>query len=478
MPLNLDRNLSWKQALYPKTPQDTSDLAMLADMQGNILKGHGRKHTANVFLRFGDAKAGRRFLGKLAADIPSALDQLLGTHLYQTIGTDGGVFISALISASGYKALGLPAAAMPSDDAFLKGMAARHELLADPSKSGWDKPLNEELHCMVLIGVDDPEGWTGKPGAARDAALSEFLARIASFGASVTALAPILGDALFNTRDHNGIEHFGYVDGRSQPLMLEEDLAKEPAKNWDPRIPLGQVLLRDPGGALEVSCGSYFVFRKLEQNVRGFKEAEAGLAEALGMKDPDDERAGASVVGRFENGTPVVLHKEKIDLNPKQDVENDFNYATDPSGLMCPFAGHIRKTNPREDGTKQHLMARRGIPFGTRNDDPNDPALDIKPTGGVGLLFMAYQSDLIDQFEFTQAKWADNPAFNFKGKQPVGTDPVIGQGAAADAKQRYPVQWGGPLSEPQGFGGFVTMRGGEYFFAPSLSFLKGLPTTG
>jgi Dyp-type peroxidase family len=328
---------------------------------------------------------------------------------------------------------------------------------------------------MVLIGADDPKGWTGHPGAARDTALSDFLAHVSSFGPGITALPAIKGDALFNREDGNGIEHFGYVDGRSQPLMLKEDLATEPAKNWDPEIPLGQVLLRDPGGALEVSCGSYFVFRKLEQDVKGFKVAEAALAETLGMKDPDDERAGASVVGRFENGTAVALSPSEIVLGQDKTVDNDFNYDNDPSGSKCPYAGHTRKTNPRQAGTKIRLMARRGIPFGTRDDDPNDGAIDNKPVGGVGLLFMAYQSDLVEQFEFTQRLWVNNAGFHPDGLQPVGTDPVIGQGAVSDGKQRYPTAWGVlPLSEPQTFGGFVTMRGGEYFFAPSLSFLKSL----
>lgn len=470
---NLNRTLSWKAALGAGTPQDTQDLAMLVDMQGNILKGHGRKHTANIFLRFSNADAGKKFLSSIGRDVPSALDQLMGTHLHKAIGADGGLFLAALLSAAGYEALGLQAK-MPSDDPFSKGMGARQELLADPAKSTWDKGFDRDVHCMVLLGVDDPKGWAGKAGATRDSALVDIRTRIGSF-AGVSIAAVEVGDALFNKDDGNGIEHFGYVDGRSQPLMLDEDLASESATKWDPRIPLSQVLLQDPGGALDVSCGSYFVFRKLEQDVAGFKSAESSLAATLKMVEPDDERAGASVVGRFENGTPVVVSKVEIPLGGDKTVSNDFNYDNDPSGLRCPFAGHIRKSNPREFGTKDHLMARRGIPFGLRTDDPNDGRIDNKPSGGVGLLFMAYQSDLANQFEFTQNAWVDNPNFNSAGAQPVGIDPVIGQGAKADMKQRYPSTWGAlPLSEPQAFGGFVKMRGGEYFFAPSLSFFKHL----
>jgi deferrochelatase/peroxidase EfeB len=120
-------------------------------------------------------------------------------------------------------------------------------------------------------------------------------------------------------------------------------------------------------------------------------------------------------------------------------------------------------------------MARRGITYGERSDDPNDDDIENKPEGGVGLLFMAYQSILENQFEFTQQSWANNTRFHFASpSQPVGIDPVIGQ-PKAGGSQRYPLTYGQePLSEPFDFSGFVTMKGGEYFFAPSLSFFKKL----
>jgi len=113
-------------------------------------------------------------------------------------------------------------------------------------------------------------------------------------------------------------------------------------------------------------------------------------------------------------------------------------------------------------------LLRRGIPYGHRSDGPNDGELDNKPSGGVGLLFMAYQSDLEKQFEFTQNAWVNN--VNFR-RPDTGIDPLIGQ-PAHGGNQRYPKEWGVSLGEPFDFSGFVTMRGGEYFFAPSVSYLK------
>jgi hypothetical protein len=52
---------------------------------------------------------------------------------------------------------------------------------------------------------------------------------------------------------------------------------------------------------------------------------------------------------------------------------------------------------------------------------------------------------------------------------------VIGQGKRA-VKVRFPESWGGTkLSPPQSqVPQTVTMKGGEYFFMPSLAYLKSL----
>ncbi|MGO8041154.1 hypothetical protein AB9E11_35780, partial [Rhizobium leguminosarum] len=51
--------------------------------------------------------------------------------------------------------------------------------------------------------------------------------------------------------NEEGIEHFVYVDGRSQPLFLLEDIdaeenATDGIANWDPAFPLEQVIVPVP----------------------------------------------------------------------------------------------------------------------------------------------------------------------------------------------------------------------------------------
>jgi len=463
MDLDLSQTLSWKKSLAAATPSAAAELAMLSDLQGNILKGHGRHSTANLFLVFDPARqaASRHFLSALAVQIGSALDQLTGALVFKASGLDAGTFVSLLLTAKGYDALGR-ADARPGDAAFLAGMKARQ--LGDPAPSTWGGAFAGDVHAMMLIA--------SSTAAQRDRDAAQFRQLVAATLGAVRIAGEEMGNALFNS-DQQGIEHFGYVDGRSQPLPLQEDVDNEQQNTdgidkWNPAIPLSQVLAKDPGGKLAVSFGSYFVFRKLEQDVKAFKAREDALADTLGGIG---ERAGASVVGRFENGTPVVASADELPF-AAPGVPNNFSYAGDPDGLKCPFAGHIRKSNPRDGiaSSKSHLMARRGIPYGARSDDPNDGRIDNKPSGGVGLLFMAYQSDIAGQFEFTQVKWVNNVGFPGSG---TGIDPVIGQ-PAGGGKQRWPVVYGQTLSDPLDFSGHVTMKGGEYFFAPSLSFLRGL----
>jgi Dyp-type peroxidase family len=474
MPINLGTALAWEKA-------SADEKRMLEDLQGNILKGHGREHTQNIFFQIKPGKSveGRSFIRSVAQWVKSSYRQLDESKKYRLYGRDAGAFVGVMLSASGYAALGIPADQVPADEAFRSGLKNRQDILKDPNVDAWDEGFRDEIHGMILIGGSD-ESQVRK--IRRDILKTK--------PESVTIVGAETGLAMKNNNG-DGIEHFGYVDGRSQPLMLSEDIQKEAtSKNggidiWDPTFPLKQVLVSCPGGVLkDLSFGSYFVFRKLEQNVKGFKEKEEDIAAILGLTGDDAELAGAMIVGRFENGVPVILQDtDKLD-NP---VRNNFDFSGDTRGNKCPFHSHIRKTNPRGDSVREfgvsfgvtledersHIMARRGITYGARNAeidaDGQVVKLKDKPIGGVGLLFMAYQSDIANQFEFTQISWANSHDFV---KKNAGIDPVIGQGENPTAQQQG--KWGEDAKQTIDFQGFVSMKGGEYFFAPSISFLKSL----
>jgi len=94
---------------------------------------------------------------------------------------------------------------------------------------------------------------------------------------------------------------------------------------------------------------------------------------------------------------------------------------------------------------------------------------------------------IVDQFEFLQQKWVDNPNFPFDIKNP-GVDPIIGLQAGADELKPSPVllnlHRADNLPDPNpllSFTRWVHTTGALYAFVPSfraLHQLAGIPLKG
>ncbi|MDQ3621180.1 MAG: Dyp-type peroxidase [Verrucomicrobiota bacterium] len=436
-------------------------------------------------------------MGLVTSLVTSAWTQAVETAQFKQFRVPGKMFANFFLTAKGYRALGFAQDQIeqgfqekPDElgtiSNFKEGMQAHRDELNDPDPSTWDAGFREgRIDAMLLIADDD---------------VTYLLRRAREIINELEAVATIVaverGDAL-RTEQGEGIEHFGYVDGRSQPIYFKGDLKDEGNTSiWNPIEPFSRVLVSDPFGNTEDAFGSYYVFRKLEQNVLDFKIREHQLAQELGLKDEDKERAGAMAVGRFEDGTPLTLSQTDGFLPTK---ENDFDYSKDPDGHRCPFHAHIRKTNPRGDiirqlvpgGDEEQLersrrITRRGITYGERKRHPNDlPDLDDLSSKEVGLLFQCFQESIPRQFAFMQKAWVNADDFVVPG---TGPDPVIGQAVPGTTpfKQEWPVEWG-PQPDPANprqtipparkafsFGEFVKLKGGEFFFAPSMPFLRRL----
>ena len=481
----------------PRTPLDPSARAnarLLENLQGNILKAHGRSYSVCLFIRFKDNRArARRGLAELARQyLTTAAGQFREAERYRRIGISGPLFGNLFLSAGGYRALGYTdaqllkafgepnasssGAANKSPSLFLSGMAVdpskldpRAASLNDPPESSWEQVYRgKAIHAMLLLADNDRHYLQRRAGTAYD--------EIEAFGTVVGAED---GEVLRNAGGRS-VEHFGFADGLSQPVFLQADLPDSRA-HWDPLAPLDLVLVPDPLAQAN-SYGSFLVFRKLEQNVRGFVQAERRLAADLQLRGPNAERAGAMAVGRFRDGTPVILSPQA-----GADVRtNDFLYLEeDQGGFRCPFQSHIRNANPRGDGTtssgveeqRARRIARRGIPYGAPTADPGtvrDPT--ELPTGGVGLLFMCFQASIARQFAVMQARWSNQRDFP---RYLTGLDCLIGQprSVGAPPDHLWPREWGNATIDKARlppFHGFVTLKGGEYFFAPSKAFFTSL----
>ena len=371
------------------------------------------------------------------------------------------IFTGFYLTGDGYRYLGIADAdnRMPKDQQFKDGMQKSAPNLGD-TPTDWDAFYRQDaqgqgIHGMILLGF-------GGPSRAQLLERETF-----SISQQLTnhGLADVFVERGDGIKNDNGddIEHFGYVDGISQPKFFREELNPDLATNWNPLASWDLVLEEDPGGTPGKSFGSYLVFRKLEQHVRDFKQTEQVLSQAIFGKS--SELAGALIVGRFENGMPVTLSSEDNELNAHHNPPipvsgtfvgkiNDFTYGSDDKGARCPFHAHIRKSNPRGESERlgapldveqAHTMARRGIIYGHRDVHPNKQEdLTKLPNGGVGLLFMSFQRVLSNQFEFIQQSWVNNDKFVqgfLPGDLPTGLDPVIGQGAFSPLMHRYARQY-------------------------------------
>ena len=90
-------------------------------------------------------------------------------------------------------------------------------------------------------------------------------------------------------------------------------------------------------------------------------------------------------------------------------------------------------------------------------------------------MFTCFNADISRQYEFIQYTWANYPKFKQLYNDP---DPIIGvrENPAEGTEQVFTIP-GQPVSKYiTGLKSFVTVKGGSYFFFPSISAIKYLAT--
>lgn len=264
------------------------------ELQGNILKGHGRDHSAHLFLRFtGDVATIKQAIAQFGNLVTSAKKQAEEAKRYKQQRIAGDIFANFFLSVKGYQYLQFDIYEF-LDDLFLAGMKEPNSQanLGDDSTQ-WESGYQNEIHALVLLADDKTEAEQGE-AAIDPTKKAELPARlqqaVADFKAAIFDVAEVVQEEVgFRLTDFedNTIEHFGFRDGISQPLFLIRDIeryrkqipGKDDFSQWDPRAPLSLVLLKDPfGKKADNSYGSYLVYRKLEQNVKGWNEDVKALA--------------------------------------------------------------------------------------------------------------------------------------------------------------------------------------------------------
>lgn len=463
------------------------------DIQGMVVSAY--KHlpcAAYLLVQVTDAAKARAWLSGIVAKVTVSENKKsdLSTNLAFTF--------------SGLKNLGLkPDVLSTFSFPFQEGMASeyRSRILGDadenaPNKWNWGGP-DKSVDLLLLLFAKDE--------TTIDASLLDAKNGLASSGG--------FGDPVVLTagRQPDSHEHFGFMDGIGQPVMQgtgnkERQLKRThhatelPAGEFllghtnvygvtadspvvDPADDPRQLLSIVPPGAEGLNArpgmhdlgrnGTYLVFRQLAQDVAKFWNFldQSTRNDDGSSNEPARVRLGAKCVGRWPSGAPLVLSPEED--KPGLESENNFAYFNrDVHGDACPIGSHIRRANPRDslgpdaktalNSANRHRILRRGRSYGHRIENPL-----VEDGKERGLLFICLNSDIQRQFEFVQQTWINNPVF---GGLYDEVDPLIGNLAKGDSI--FTVQ-GQPLrTRVHNLSRFVIVKGGSYFFMPSIRALN------
>lgn len=407
-----------------------------SDIQGLVVSGYAAQPaSALVELRFGPEQgaSARNFLRRLLPFVSSASRRERFERCR----------IQVAFSASGLERLGLPESTLSGfSPEFIAGMADRARLLGDVGEdapTSWDLGgPNRSIEALVLVYAPDVE--------TREQKLDEICEWLEK--------AELDYDWTETFLDVDQREHFGFRTGGSSPHYRG-------LSSWRRRrIPLGELLLgyatadgrrlpsptaprprstrnlrlRHDGQVDLGRNGTYLVVRKLEQRVDPFWERMRELVRETGGRLGDERAMASKLVGRAPDGTALA---------------------------GCPLGAHARRANPGPEldpSPRTHQILRRGRLY--------------QQGGERGLMFVALNADLAEQFEFVQRNFVNDPKFAGLRDE---RDPLLGSDDGGE--RRFTLQGDGirtRLTLPR----FVRLRGGGYFFLPSLSALAYLTEAG
>ncbi len=497
------------------------------DIQGLITRGYKSLHAARyILLKITEAPLAKKYfksLVPLITNVDKDDKQLTGND-------DPTEAVQIAFTSSGLKALKLPDNILETfSREFIEGMTFIDTGSPSPTK-------NERSVLLGDVGNNDPKWWAWGNAdhpvhcmimlyAVNSASLDMLTKKVYSDLKEGVDLA-FTGET-FENKEEILKEHFGFMDGISQPLL--KGLRKSEEQDDDKRkwINLGEIILGyeneynnySPSPYID-SCedsdlpilpryagkrdlgknGTYLVFRQMEQHVERFwKFLYDHSKENNEKKDLSMEgkaiKLGSKMIGRWPEGQPLVTCPDGG--CPMSDL-NDFNYdAADKDGANCPLGAHIRRTNPRDqvhtgrnlgdslEMSKKHRILRRGRIYGEPLDEKlisenmisqvKEKPLPVSTEGKTeiirGLHFICLVSDIGRQFEFVQNVWANTASFADLCNE---VDPIISPRPTDDQPDCHEFTTPQELvrnrynNVPQ----FTTVVGGAYFFMPGINAFK------
>jgi Dyp-type peroxidase family len=453
------------------------------DIQGFVLRGYNMPFARFCFLHFEDAESARKLIQALLSSITTG--QLWDQGKPQST-------LNIAFTFKGLVKLDLLLATLISFPVeFQEGMKSRSGILGDAGLNApehWDAVWRDataasEVHAWLAVHALSAE--------TLDARTTDLFTLLEKTGGArvldTQDAASIVLDGNITTK-----EHFGYTDGFGNPDYLGIARKSQPGQgklmpdgSWAP-LATGELLLgyADEAGELPIAPmphllaanGTFMVYRKLHQNVGTFRSFLDEWSARYGAGDAAaKEKLASKFIGRWRDGTPVEISPNAPDSTITQDPNRstNFTYNNDSNGTRCPVGAHIRRVHPRDAfGFQGRLInrrriTRRGLPYGPyAADDASSPDLDSVERGVV---FMALNASISRQFEFVQQQW-----INYGNDAHVGNekDPLMGNHAPGE---RFVIQGDTSPANPPflcaHLPNFVELRGGDYFFLPSMTAL-------
>lgn len=516
------------------------------DMQGLIVRGYRTLTAASyILLKITDVAAATKYFNFLADHITtgekpkkeevvniaftsSGIARLLNKDILKTFSRE---FIEGMSSRQGAYNKRDENKMMSGDDENLAAAfdsaepEERSTMLGDWGRnhsSNWHWG-NEQNPVDVMLMVY----------AKNKKALEELITHI--FCNRQQGVAVVYTAGTYEYNPDNPREHFGFMDGISQPTIRGLRKGDE-AEDKSSLINAGEFILGyhneynsfspspyveqntasenlNPhpvdAGKKDLGCnGTYLVFRQIEQHVESFWEyLYTHSKETAASKTEQAVKLGAKMVGRWPDGRPLV-QAPSSGCPVSDPTLNDFTYSdTDKHGVMCPLGAHIRRTNPRDhvhagrnpkdslELSNKHRMLRRGRIYG----EPLDKDFNIDnmihhhiigsqpvntattpvttPIGKEnenatrGIHFICLVSDISRQFEFVQNVWANTSTFAGLCNE---VDPIISPRPMPEQPDCH------EFTTPQhivrnrykNIPEFTTVVGGAYFFMPGINALK------
>jgi deferrochelatase/peroxidase EfeB len=225
-----------------------------------------------------------------------------------------------------------------------------------------------------------------------------------------------------------------------------------------------------------VRDGCYVVVRWIYQDVAKFNKFLRVESARLWPKMPAgdaQELLAAKLMGRWRNGTPLVLSPDRPD--EAMALSNDFSYATDPNGSRCPFASHVRIANRRDDEltfANQHMFEPRTPRILRRGSSYGQPLVGEEDDGeDRGLIGMFLCSNINMQF-YSIMRWINKTDFNPKMGDVRAQDPLFGNKHVRGASNTFQFEAQGENVAVNGPQDFIRTQGVLMLLLPSLSMLN------